>query len=121
MIRLFKMSTTTSIMNRSYVFSQKSLAEATELWVITRIKKASEKEEVYRIVQVALPWFMEHLGQNNGICMFSEEQMLLELDFWKADQMINWPHQKVRIEETCDLILDFFHSRIVDELKMVVT
>ena len=104
----------------SYVFSQHTLLSAIELWVKQRTDKASEKEEAYLIVQAALPWFMQHLNQQGNICMFSNELMEKELDYWKADQLVGWPQQQTRIEETCDLIVDFFHSEVVEDLKMVV-
>ena len=107
-------------MNRSYVFSQETLDEAIELWVKERTQKASEKEEAFLIVQAALPWFMHHLKQTREVCVFTEDILLREIDYWKADQMVNWPQQQTRIEETCDLLLEFFHSYIVKQLKMVV-
>ena len=106
--------------SHTYVFTHDTLASAIELWVKQRTKKASEKEETYLIVQAALPWFMLHLNQQENICMFSNELMEEELDYWKADQLVGWPQQQTRIEETCDLIIDFFHSSIVADLKMIV-
>jgi len=104
----------------TYVFTHDTLASAIELWVKLRSEKASEKEEAYRIVQAALPWFMLHLNQQGNICTFTDELMERELDYWKADQIVEWPQQQTRIEETCDLIIDFFNSDVVDRLKMKV-
>jgi len=104
----------------TYVFTHDTLASAIALWVKLRSEKASEKEEAYLIVQAALPWFMQHLNQRNNICIFTNEVMEKELDYWKADQLVGWPQQQTRIEETCDLIIDFFHSGVVADFKMIV-
>lgn len=104
----------------TYVFTHDTLASAIELWVKLRSEKASEKEEAYLIVQATLPWFMLHLNQQGNICTFTNTLMERELDYWKADQIVGWPQQQTRIEETCDLIIDFFNSDVVDQLKMKV-
>ena len=104
----------------TYVFTHETLASAADAWVKLRSEKASEKEEAYLIVQAALPWFMLHLKQQGNICMFTNELMEKELDYWKADQLAGWPQQQTRIEETCDLIIDFFHSGVVADFKMIV-
>ena len=111
--------------NISYVFSQKTLNIAIDEWIESEQQqedeKESEKEESLLTAKAALPWFMQHLKQTESICMFTDEVMLEELISWKSLQLAKYPKQKKRIEETCQLLKDFFHSDVVLQHKMVVS
>ena len=115
--------------NISYVFSQKTLNIAIDEWVESKQEgekegeqeKHPESESALLIAKAALPWFMQHLKQTESICMFTDEVMLEELTSWKSLQLAEYPKQKKRIEETCQLLKEFFHSYVVLQHKMVVS
>jgi len=73
------------------------------------------------IAKAALPWFMQYLKQTETICMFTDDNMVSEMDSWKSLQLAEYPKQKKRIEETCKLLKAFFHSDVVLQHKMVVS
>jgi len=106
--------------NSSYVFSEKTLKQAIQEWVDVQSKNTSIKEESFLITKAALPWFMLHLKQTGPIYMFTYSDILREIDIWKSDQLANYPQQKKRIEETCDLLINFFISDVVRNYKMII-
>ncbi len=63
---------------------------------------------------------MRHLNQSGSIYMFSADDMKNEIETWKKAQFIAFPKRKKRIEETCDLLVEFFSSNVIDQHKMTV-
>lgn len=106
--------------NLCYVFSSSTMGKAHALWLESRLKTQAKDEEILRISAVALPWFLEHFQQNASIYMFTENDLLKEIDIWKDLQIEAYPEQTKRIQQSCDLILTFFKSDIVKNHKMTV-
>ena len=107
--------------NTSYVFNQTTLDIAIDEWIESEQKNEHEKEDALLIAKAALPWFLQHLKQTESICMFTDENMITEMETWKSLQLAEYPKQKQRIEETCTLLKVFFHSDVVLQHKMVVS
>lgn len=103
-----------------YVFSQATLELALQEWLNFKTETNPEKEESFQITAAALPWFLKHLGQSSAIYMFTSNDFLKEMKAWKSSQLNNYPQQKIRIEETCDQLINFFESDIVTQHKMVI-
>jgi len=103
-----------------YVFSRATLDKAIDDWVTRKTSKYSEKEESFLIVKAALPWLLEHLKQFNAVCSLNEDTLLHEVRVFAKVQIKAYPHQKTRIDETCALIIDFFHSDVVRDHKMII-
>lgn len=106
--------------NICFVFSQQTLDIAIEEWVDAQSKGNPQTEEAYQITKVALPWFMRHLNQSGSIYMFSHDDMQKEIKTWKQAQFTAFPKRKKRIEETCQLLVAFFESEIIEHHKMIV-
>ena len=105
---------------KCYVFSRATLDSAVAEWAESKIKIEPKKAEILQIVSAALPWFLEHIQLNASIYMFTEDDLNTEIDVWKQLQLSSYPDQKKRIEETCDLIIEFFQSEVIKGYKMIV-
>ena len=114
------MNNTNNNTNICFVFSQQTLDIAMDEWIEENSKANPAKEEAYQITKAALPWFMRHLNQSGSIYMFSSEDMKIEIENWKKAQFIAFPKRKKRIEETCDLLISFFESNVIETHKMTV-
>ena len=106
--------------NICFVFSQQTLDIAIDEWIDEESKGKPKKKEAYQITKAALPWFMRHLNQSGSIYMFSSDDMKIEIETWKKAQFIAFPKRKKRIEETCDLLINFFNSDVIEQHKMTV-
>ncbi|MEB8433648.1 hypothetical protein OO007_15520 [Cocleimonas sp. KMM 6892] len=114
------MNNTNNNTNICFVFSQQTLDIAIDEWVEERSESSPAKKEAFMITKAALPWFMRHLNQSGSIYMFSAEDMKNEIESWKKAQFTAFPKRKKRIEETCDLLISFFESDLIETHKMTV-
>ena len=106
--------------NNYYVFSQATLDQAIAEWSDIECKNDTKNKDNYLITAEALPWFLKHFNQYSAIYTFTHEDLLDELGVWKTVQLEKYPHQNKRIEETCDLLIQFFQSDIVIQYKMSI-
>ena len=106
--------------DKTYVFNEKTLWNALDVWIAQEATTRSQNQDDLPILKVAIPWFMKHLNQTGSVYMFSEKLLVDELKQWEKIQLSNYPHQSMRIEETCKLLLDFFQSKVVIEHKMLI-
>lgn len=106
--------------NNCYVFSQATIDQAINEWIEIGCRNDAKNKEHYLITAEALPWFLKHFNHGTSIYTFTHENLLTELNTWKSSQLEKYPHQKKRIEETCDLLINFFQSEIVVHHKMTV-
>jgi len=104
--------------NLCYVFSPKTADIAVSEWTDKKIKDNPQNKESINIFTVALPWFLEHIQQDASIYMFTQEDFHEKINTWKKIQIKSYPNQKERIDETCDLIILFLESEIVNQHKM---
>ncbi len=114
------MNNTNNNTNICFVFSQHTLDSAIDEWINKKSKANPKNKEAYQITKAALPWFMRHLNQSGSIYMFSLDDMKNEIETWKKAQFIAFPKRKKRIEETCDFLVNFFESDVIEEHKMIV-
>jgi len=106
--------------NTCYVFSTNTLDIAIQDWLVSMIKLNNKDEEKLKIVEAALPWFLEHIQADTSIYMFTHDDLLEKIETWKKTQLEHFPKQKARIDETCDLIISFFNSDVIKQHKMIV-
>lgn len=106
--------------NKCYVFSQATLDLALQEWLESESKNNPKKAESFQITVAALPWFLIHLEQTTAIYMFTQDNLITEMEVWKSSQLSDYPQQKKRIEETCSQLIHFFQSGIVLEHKMLI-
>ena len=104
--------------NLCYVFSQATAELAIKEWLVSEIKNTPEKEQALNICAIALPWFLKHIQADATIYMFTENVLKDEIATWKNRQMVSYPNQTKRIEETCALIIAFFQSDTIKQHKM---
>ena len=107
--------------NNCYVFSQATMDQALKEWVSQESEKHPKNHESYSITVVAMPWFLKHFTHGSSIYTFTHKDLLTELDLWKSTQLEMYPHQKKRIEETCDQFTNFFQSDVVIQHKMSIS
>ena len=105
---------------KCYVFSKVTVNLAVTEWCESKIKVEPNNEEAFQIFSTALPWFLEHIHRDASIYMFTHDGLISEIESWKQLQLIKYPNQKERIEETCDLIIQFFQSELIKHYKMIV-
>ena len=115
-----KNNATDNATSKCFVFSQQTLEIAIDEWIDNKSQEMPKKKELFQITKAALPWFMRHLNQSGSIYMFGSEDMQKEIKTWKQAQFIAFPKRKKRIEETCELLIEFFNSDIIERHKMTV-
>ena len=111
------MNNTNNNINICFVFSQQTLDIAIDEWIDEKSKEKPKNKEAFQIAKTALPWFMRHLNQSGSIYMFSSDEMKNKIETWKDAQLIEYPKQKKRIEETCNLLINFFDSDVIEQHK----